>query len=395
MQPSYFQSWLFWCSFEARTRPPPMDRIPLADPRASYIAHRTEIDEALSVVFNGPTYILGDVVEGFEREFAQFIGVAHGVGVNNGTDAIHLALRALGIGPGDEVVTASHTAVATVAAIRMCGAEPVLADVTADTYTISPDRVRELITDRTKAVIAVHLYGHPADLGALQLICLEFSLKLIEDCAQAHAAELHGRRLGSWGDVSTFSFYPTKNLGAIGDAGMVLTNDPDLAARVRALRQYGWESPQYSLVEGWNSRLDPLQAAVLSVKLRHLPAATERRRKLAKGYINGLSSTPMILPVELPGAFHAYHLFVVRLRDRAERDTLRLYLEKAGISSGVHYPYPVHLQPAYRQGLRSSAMEITEQVAGTVLSLPLFPELQESTQAHIIAELVEFFNDRP
>ncbi|HRF78789.1 MAG TPA: DegT/DnrJ/EryC1/StrS family aminotransferase, partial [Flavobacteriales bacterium] len=214
-----------------------MDRIPLADPRASYLAHRAEIDDAWSEVLNGPTYILGDVVQRFEREFAQFIGVAHGVGVNNGTDAIHLALRALGIGPGDEVITASHTAVATVAAIRMCGAEPVLADVRSDTYTISPDRVRELISDRTKAVIAIHLYGHPADLGALQVICQEFSLKLIEDCAQAHAAQLNGRRLGSWGDVSTFSFYPTKNLGAIGDAGMVLVDDPDLAARVRALRQ--------------------------------------------------------------------------------------------------------------------------------------------------------------
>jgi len=358
------------------------------------LAHRTEIDEALNAVLNGPTYILGDVVARFEREFAQFIGVAHGVGVNNGTDAIHLALRALGVGPGDEVITVSHTAVATVAAIRMCGAEPVLADVKADTYTISSDRVRELVGDRTKAIIAVHLYGHPADLGSLQTICQEFGLKLIEDCAQAHAAQLKGRRLGSWGDVSTFSFYPTKNLGAIGDAGMVLTDDPDLAARVRALRQYGWENPQFSLVEGWNSRLDPLQAAVLSVKLRYLPKATERRRQLAKGYITGLLSTPMVLPIELAEAFHAFHLFVVRLRDRAERDALRLHLEKAGISSGVHYPFPVHLQPAYRHGLRSSTMEVTEQLAGTVLSLPLYPELQEETQAHIIAVLVDFFNDR-
>lgn len=369
--------------------------IPTSDPRADYLAHRSELDAAIRSVLEGPTYILGEHVARFEEAFAAFVGSSHGIGVNNGTDAIHLALRALRIGHGDEVITVSHTAVATVAAIRMSGAEPVLADVDPMTYTIDPEAVRPLITGRTKAIIAVHLYGHPADLTRLATLCDAHGLRLIEDCAQAHGA-MHGdRRVGSFGDLSTFSFYPTKNLGAIGDAGMVVTKDADLALAIRRLRQYGWDTPQYSLVEGWNSRLDPLQAAILTVKLRHLDRSNERRRELAARYLRELADLPIRLPVTLPGVHHVYHLFVVRTRDQGTRDALLAHLNAGGIKAAVHYPTPVHLQPAYRELLRTGPMTVTEELARTVLSLPLQPALTDQEQDLVINAIRAFFRSRP
>jgi dTDP-4-amino-4,6-dideoxygalactose transaminase len=270
--------------------------VPVADPQANYLALQAEIDTAIRTVLEGSAYVLGQPVDRFERDFAAYVGVGHGVGVNNGTDALHLAIRSLGIGSGDEVITVSHTAVATVAAIRMSGATPVLVDVDMTTYTIDPEEVRALIGPRTKAIIAVHLYGHPAEMDTLLSICREHRIRLIEDCAQAHGARYHGRMVGSMGDLSAFSFYPTKNLGAIGDGGMVLCNDDGIARRLRMLRQYGWDSPQHSLMEGWNSRLDPLQAAILGVKLRYLPQNTARRRAIAEAYGIGLNGTPLRLP---------------------------------------------------------------------------------------------------
>lgn len=367
----------------------------LSDPRAGYLALRTEIDTALREVLEGPAYILGSPVAAFEAEFARYVGVGYGVGVNNGTDAIHLALRALGIGAGDEVITVSHTAVATVAAVRMSGADPVLADVDPATRTISAPAAEALITQRTKAIIAVHLYGHPADLDGLSALCETRGLVLIEDCAQAHAAVYKGRMVGSFGKVAAFSFYPTKNLGAIGDGGMVLTNDEELAARLRLYRQYGWETPQNSLLEGWNSRLDPLQAAVLSVKLKHLDAYTRQRRNLAESYGSALNALPLALPTEAPSCAHAYHLYVVATEDRATRDGLRSFLLERGIHAGVHYPHPVHLQPAYRGVLLTGPMDHTERLAETVLSLPLYPELNEVDQQRVIAAVKAFFDQRP
>lgn len=369
----------------------PERSVPVADPQANYRELSAEIDAAIRGVLEGPTYILGTPVAKFEEEFAKYVGTQHGVGVNNGTDAIHLALRALGVGPGDEVITVSHTAVATVAAIRMSGAEPVLADVDAGTYTLAPEAVHALISERTKAVIAVHLYGHPADLAALSVICREYGLFLIEDCAQAHGALFHGGMVGSFGDAATFSFYPTKNLGAIGDGGMVLTADATLATRLRLLRQYGWDVPQNSLLEGWNTRLDPVQAAILSVKLRHLPTNAARRRALAASYDTGLSGLPLHLPVEKVGVSHAYHLYVIRVSDRAVRDALRQFLGDAGVQTAVHYPYPVHLQPAYAKKFRTGSLVVTEQLAGTVLSLPLYPELPPTDQARVIEAVRSFF----
>ncbi len=365
--------------------------IQTADPRAGYLALRTEIDAAIHEVLNGPGYILGGTVERFEAEFARYIGVAHGVGVNNGTDAIHLALRALGIGAGDEVITVSHTAVASVAAIAMAGATPVLADVDALTRTIDPLAAEALITSHTKAIIAVHLYGFPADLDALVGLCAKRGITLIEDCAQSHAAEWKGRKTGSIGAVSTFSFYPTKNLGAIGDAGLVATNDPAIAEKLRLLRQYGWEKPQYSIVEGWNSRMDPLQAGILSVKLRHLDAHTARRQELASRYRERLNDLPLSQPTERIDSTHVYHLYVVELSAEADRDRLRAHLTTAGINAGIHYPFPVHEQPAYRN-VRTGPMTVTERLARTVLSLPLYPELSDVDHERVCVAVRSFFN---
>jgi len=367
----------------------------IADPRAGYLALREELDAAIREVLEGPAYILGATVERFEEAFAAYTGTAYGVGVNNGTDAIHLALRGLGIGTGDEVITVSHTAVATVAAIRMSGATPVLADVDPTTYTISVEAVRPLIGPRTKAIVAVHLYGHPADVDGLRTLCDAHGLKLIEDCAQAHGALYHGRMAGSMGDVSTFSFYPTKNLGAIGDVGMVLCNDAVLAKRLKLLRQYGWEAPQHSLIEGWNSRLDPLQAAILRVKLRHLPAFTERRRTLAAAYDAALGQLPIQLPTERSGHRHVYHLYVIRLADRHTRDGLREHLAGAGVMAGIHYALPVHRQQAYVDWIRTGDMAHTEAIADTILSLPLYPELSDADQVRVIKAVTSFFSQRP
>lgn len=373
-----------------------VDRVvPLADPQANYLASQAEIDTAIRAVLEGSTYILGDHVDRFEKDLAAYVGVAHGVGVNNGTDALHLAIRSLGIGVGDEVVTVSHTAVATVAAIRMSGATPVLADVDLTTYTIDPEAVRALIGPRTKAVIAVHLYGSPAEMEPLMSLCREHGIRLIEDCAQAHGARYQGHMVGSMGDLSTFSFYPTKNLGAIGDGGMVLCNDDGIAKRLRLLRQYGWDTPQHSLIEGWNSRLDPLQAAILGVKLKHLPRNTARRRSIAEAYGVGLKGTPLRLPHERADTEHVHHLYVVRTDDETTRDGLREHLASAGVASGIHYALPVHLQEAYAGWVRTGSLRHTETVARTVLSLPMYPELSDPDQQRVIKAIHSFFAHRP
>lgn len=371
---------------------PPMPSQPLltSDPRAGYLALRDEIDAAMRQVLEGPAYILGEPVARFEEAFAAYCGAGYGVGVNNGTDALHLALRALGIGAGDEVITVSHTAVATVAAIDMAGATPVLADVDPRTRTIDPAAAAALITPRTKAIIAVHLYGHPADLGALQALCQQHGLRLIEDCAQAHAAQWHGRRVGGVGHVAAFSFYPTKNLGAIGDGGMVLTSDADVADRLRLLRQYGWRTPQHSELKGWNSRLDPLQAAVLGVKLRHLDAHTARRQALAQAYAEGLHGLPVALPTVAEGCTHVYHLYVVELAEQAVRDALRAHLAANGIMAGIHYPEPVHLQPAYAD-VGHGPMPVSERLARTILSLPLYPEMADEDVRRVVRSMRGFF----
>jgi len=351
-----------------------------------YASIKKDIDAAVAGVLASGSFILGEQVAAFEREFAAYCGVEHAVGVGSGTEALHLALLALGIGAGDEVITVSHTAVATVAAVEMAGARPVLVDIEPETMTMDWRLVEDKITTRTRAILPVHLYGHPADLEHLSVIAQRHGLHLIEDCAQAHGARLGGRRVGGLGVAGCFSFYPTKNLGAYGDGGMVTTNDAALARSLRRLREYGWEERYVSAVRGGvNTRLDEMQAAVLRVKLGHLEQWNQARRDLTVVYSAKLANAALTLPVEKPDAHHVYHLYVVR---SARRDALREHLKQNGVGSGIHYPVPVHMQPGYtRLGSGAGTFPVTEQAARQALSLPMFPELTAGEVAQV-ADLV-------
>lgn len=354
-----------------------------ANPRAQYLAHQSEIDAAIGEVLEQGRYILGGAVAAFEQEFAAFVGATHGVGVGSGTEALHVALRGLGLGPGDEVITVAHTAVATVAAIELAGCVPVLVDIDPDFYTLDSGLFERAITSRTKAVVVVHVYGQAADLEPILGIARQHGLKVIEDCAQAHGAVYRGRRVGSWGDAACFSFYPTKNLGAIGDGGMVVTREAAVAERARLLREYGWGGERYvSRVAGWNSRLDEIQAAILRVKLRYLDDDNRARARLAASYDAMLGACSLALPRRRPDTEHVYHLYVVR---SSRRDELQAHLQSTGVSTLVHYPVPVHLQPAYRQRLRGAdALPVTERASREVLSLPMYPELPEDHVAKVV-----------
>ncbi|MBI2890646.1 MAG: DegT/DnrJ/EryC1/StrS family aminotransferase [Nitrospirae bacterium] len=359
-----------------------------ANPLAQYLGHRAEIDAAVRAVLEGGNYILGPEVKAFESDFASYVGAAHGIGVGNGTDALHVALRACEIGPGDEVITVSHTAVATVAAIELAGARPVLVDIEPNFFTLDPARIEAALTPRTKAIVPVHLYGHAADLSPILRLARARGLRVIEDCAQAHGALYNGRRVGSFGDMACFSFYPTKNLGALGDGGIVVTSDTALAERSRLLREYGWAERFVSRIPGWNSRLDEVQAAILRVKLRHLDGANWARRRLARMYSDGLRDLGLVLPAEREPGTHVFHLYVVR---SAKRDALRDLLTRHGIGAGVHYPVPVHLQPAYRGRLAPEGpLPQTERAVREVLSLPLYPELEEEKVQHVIQTIHSF-----
>jgi dTDP-4-amino-4,6-dideoxygalactose transaminase len=363
--------------------------VPQSDPKAGYLARRGDIDAAVARVLAGGWYILGEDVAAFEREFAAYIGAAHGVGVASGTDALVLALRAIGVAGDDYVATVSHTAVATVAAIELAGAKPLLIDIDPATYTLDAAALARVLAappGRVAAIIPVHLYGQPADLAALLDLARRHGARVIEDCAQSHGARFAGRRTGSFGDLAAFSFYPTKNLGAFGDGGMVVTSDDGLAERLKALREYGWRERYVSDLAGMNSRLDELQAAILRVKLATLDADNARRAAIAAAYDKGLAGLPLTLPARRPGASHVFHQYVVR---SAARDDLREALRRHGIGTNIHYPVPVHLQAAYRgrvacdpQGLGES-----ERAARDVLSLPMFPQLEDEAVARVIAAL--------
>ncbi len=345
--------------------------IPFADPRAENATIRGEILAAMTRVVDRGPYILGPEVEAFEREFSSYVGCGHGVGVGNGTDALHVALRAVGVGPGDEVITVAHTAVATATAIRQAGGRPVFVDIDPATYTMDATRLGAAITDRTMAIVPVHLYGLPADLGPIAETARDHDVALVEDCAQAHGARYRDRPVGSFGEAACFSFYPTKNLGALGDGGMITTRESDLAERCRLLRQYGWRERYVSATEGWNTRLDEVQAAVLRVKLRGLDARNEARRALAARYSRRLDGMPLGLPIEPEGRQHVYHLFVIR---STGRDALADHLRAAGIGTGVHYPLPIHRQPAFATA-GGPYLPQTDRAASEVLTLPLHPTL--------------------
>jgi dTDP-4-amino-4,6-dideoxygalactose transaminase len=345
-----------------------------ADPRAAYQAAADEILAAIRRVLESGHYILGPEVEAFEREFAKYLGAAHIVSVANGTDALELALRAAGIKPGDRVVTVANTATATVAAIELTGAKAVFVDIDPHSMTMDPDALEQSLIGageaRPKAVVPVHLYGHPADLPRIAEIAQIHGMAVIEDCAQAHGATIRGRRVGTFGKAAAFSFYPTKNLGAIGDGGAVATSDARLAEQVRLLRQYGWRQRYVSESPGKNSRLDELQAAILRVKLARLDADNQRRRALAGEYLRRLSGARLELPAVAPDCESVWHQFVVRT---PAREALRTHLAGAGIQTAVLYPVPIHRQPAYRDD--DLHLPATEQACRELLCLPMHPGL--------------------
>lgn len=366
--------------------------IPPFDLKRQYAALKPEVDAAIADVLERGAFILGAEVAAFEREFATYCGVSHAVGVGSGTEALHLALRACDIGPGDEVITVAHTAVATVAAIELTGARPVLVDIESRRATLNPAQLEAAITPRTRAVIPVHLYGCPAELAPILEVARRYHLRVVEDCAQAHGAVYKGQRVGSWGDLAAFSFYPTKNLGAYGDGGAIVTDDPTLSERLRLLREYGWAERYVSHSKGLNSRLDELQAAILRVKLRHLDVWNARRRALAQQYTTLLRDSGLQLPFEPPDGAHVYHLYVVRT---PQREALRAFLSERGIGTLIHYPVPVHLQPAYADlGYRPGSLPETEAAAAQVLSLPLYPELREDEIEAVCNAIRAFPNAR-
>ena len=373
--------------------------LPFADPGAGYRALQPEIDAAVARALASGWYILGAEGKAFEAEFAAWLGnrpgapAMHAVGCANGTDAIMLILRGLGIGEGSTVVTVSHTAVATVAAIEMVGATALLLDIDPDTYTMDADELASVLADPPpglppiRAVIPVHIYGQAVDLMPIKAACDAAGVTLIEDCAQCHGAELGGAKLGTIGHAAAFSLYPTKNLGALGDGGILATPDAELAARIAAIRQYGWKQRYISDLPGVNSRLDEVQAAILRVKLQHLDAQNDRRRAIAAQYDAALAGSEMLMPpVRRADAHHVFHLYVLR---HPERDALMSAMKAQGVGTGIHYPVPVHAQPAYagRVALGPAGCAETARAAHEVFSLPMYPELNEEQVARVCTAL--------
>jgi len=367
-------------------------KIPLVDLKAQYRTISSDIDQAIQRVINNTSFIMGQEVEAFESAFAAYCQAKYAIGVASGTAALHLALRACDVGPGHEVITTPYTFIATAEAITHAGARPVFVDIDPLTYNIDPAEIEAAITERTRAIIPVHLYGQPADMDPILEIAQRHGLRVIEDAAQAHDAEYKGRRVGTLGDVACFSFYPGKNLGAYGDAGAVVTNDPQIADRVRLLRNHGRRQKYEHLIEGYGERLDALQGAILSAKLPYLGSWTNARRKLADHYRAHLAdSDNIIVPFVADDVRHVYHLFVVQV---PSRDQVLSALRADGIGAGVHYPIPLHLQPAYRYiGAEAGSFPVAEACASKVLSLPLYPEMTEE-QVTWVSERVRFHVSR-
>lgn len=364
-------------------------RVPLVDLKAQHQELRAELEPAFRQVVEQARFSAGPFVSRFEQEFASFCGCRFAVGVGNGTETLWLTLMALGIGPGHEVVTVPNTFIATAEAIRLTGATPVFIDVDEETYTMKPTLLEAAITARTRAILPVHLFGQPADLDPICDLARAAGLAVVEDASQAHGADYKGRRAGSIGIAGCFSFYPSKNLGACGEAGAVVTNDPDLAERVRRLRDHGQNSKYDHAEFGWNARMDDLQAALLSIKLKRLPQWNEARRKNASRYGHLLSGLEGVrTPREASYAKHVYHIYAVRL---ARRDGLKATLQESGIECGIHYPVPLHLQPAFSYlKLEGGRFPVAESCARELLSLPMFPELTEEQMEYVAAEASRF-----
>ncbi|MCL4693551.1 MAG: DegT/DnrJ/EryC1/StrS family aminotransferase [Candidatus Hydrogenedentes bacterium] len=347
--------------------------IPYVELKTQFAAIEPEIRAAIDDVLASGWFILGEQVRAFESEFAEYLGAGHAIGVASGTDAIHLALRALGIGPGDEVITVPNTCVPTICGIVATGATPVLADVDPKTLTLCPERFAEATTSKTRAVVPVHLFGHPCDMDSILAVARHHGIAVVEDCAQAHGSLYKGKHCGSFGDAAAFSFYPSKNLGAYGDGGAVLTSREDVAERVRMLRNYGEERRYHHTIQGVNSRLDEMQAAILRVKLRHLNKWNAARRARATGYGHELANAGVAVPMEADWAQSNYHLYVIRTD---HRDSLQEHLRANDIGTYIHYPIPIHRQKAYAHlGYRPGQFPVSEAACDRVLSLPMYPEL--------------------
>jgi dTDP-4-amino-4,6-dideoxygalactose transaminase len=359
--------------------------IPFVNFEREYVEIGGEVSQVIQRVLRSGWFILGEEVEKFEEEFSKYVGARFGIGVNSGSDALYLAVKALGISNGDEVITVSHTMISTVDAITRNGAKPIFADIKPETYLLDVSKIETKISDKTRAIIPVHLYGHPVDMGQLMEIADKHNLYVIEDACQAHGAEYLNRKVGSIGDIGCFSFYPTKNLGAYGDGGMLVTNSEELADKLRKMRNYGQSKKYYYDSLGVNSRLDEIQAAILRTKLRHLDEWNEKRRKLAKLYTELLDNTDVIKPIEKEYAKHVYHLYVIRHK---QRDKLQQYLLNQRIQTLIHYPIPVHMQKAY---MRPDKLPITEKICREILSLPMNPWLKEE-EAKIISEYIHKYH---
>jgi dTDP-4-amino-4,6-dideoxygalactose transaminase len=364
--------------------------IPFGDPSASYQAHKIEVDNAIQRVLDSGWYVLGKQVNAFEEEFASFHGEnLHAVGVANGTDAIALCLRGLGLGLGDEVITPSHTAVATVAGIEQAGCSPVFADIDPASRCIDPQSIEERIGSKTRAIMPVHIYGQPAEMHKILEIGKTYQLEVIEDCSQAHGAEIDGQKVGTFANLSAFSCYPTKNLGGTGDGGIILCRSKDFANKMKSLRQYGWNEHRESTTTGFNSRLDEMQAAILRVKLTHLSDDNEKRRSIAQRYNNAFKYLSITLPSQNTNELHAMHLYVIKCE---QRDELLKHLRSKGVGASLHYPLAVHQHTAYSNRIRGGAeLPMTEQFYQKNLTLPMFPELSEEQVEHIISSVISWF----
>lgn len=364
-------------------------RVEFVDLKRQYKNLKKEIDAAIDKVIGKGSFILGEELKEFEREFAKYCGAKYCVGVASGTDALFLSLKAMGIGIGDEVITAPNSFMASASCISMVGARPVFADIDSKTFNIDANKIEKKITSRTKAIIPVHLYGQPADMAPIKKTAKKHNLKILEDACQAHGAKYKGTKVGNLGDIAAFSLYPGKNLGAYGDGGAVITNNKKLAEKVLMLRMYGGKKRDFYSIKGFNSRLDNLQAVILSVKLKYLDGWNAKRRKNAKLYDKFLKNSGVVLPLVMDGVLPVFQLYVIRAK---KRDELRKYLAKKGISTIIHYPLPIHLQPANKDlGYKRGDFPETEKAAREILSLPIFPELTEKEIKYISQSIIDFY----
>ena len=375
--------------------------VPFLDLKAQYATIKEEVKPEIEWVLDNTAYVMGKPVFSFEKAFAEAHQVKHVLGTSSGTDGNHIALWAHGIGPSDEVIIPANTFIATAWGVTLCGATPVFVDCQPDSYNIDPQKVEAAITSKTKAIVAVHLYGQPADMDALKAIAKKHNLILVEDAAQAHLAEYKGKPVGGLADASSFSFYPGKNLGAYGEAGAVATNNDQLAEKMKMIRDHGAKDKYYHITYGHNYRMEAIQGAVLKVKLKHLPDWTQKRRQVAEKYRKLLSGVEQIkVPVEMDYAKHVYHLFVIQVRSSDKdnrshkRDALRGFLAEKGIATGLHYPVPLHLQQCFSHlGYKKGDFTVAEELAEQGLSLPMFPELTDAQIEYVVENIKDFFKN--